>query len=283
MHISSGFPCGSAGKESAYNEGDLGSIPGWGRSPGEGKGYSLQYSGLWNSMDRGAWQATVHGGHRDLYTTEQLTLSLSRNLRKNHRAICGPSGNQGPQRELYFYTTVWCRKHHNLSQPLLWQATIWDYLTPRAFLQDPQWEMEYNISVRFLEKPRGGRPYSISLFLFFFIFSPPHIILTAFYPNRCRIPTSDSSDFFCHESLRAETFENNNLFLLLPLNSFHKHWLLHGLFTGMQLDWRQEHRVTRNSSRRHHSIFQSRTSYTGSSSKYSDCNREDLLLLCCFC
>ena len=46
-----GFPYGSAGKESACNVGDLGSIPGLGRSPGEGKGYPLQYSGLENSMD----------------------------------------------------------------------------------------------------------------------------------------------------------------------------------------------------------------------------------------
>ena len=46
-----GFPCGSAGKESVHNVGDLGSIPGLGRSPGEGKGYPLQYSGLENSMD----------------------------------------------------------------------------------------------------------------------------------------------------------------------------------------------------------------------------------------
>ena len=45
-----GFPCGSAGKKSTCNEGDLGSIPGLGRSPGEGKGYPLQYSGLENSM-----------------------------------------------------------------------------------------------------------------------------------------------------------------------------------------------------------------------------------------
>ena len=48
-HLS--FPCGSAGKESAYNVEDLGSVPGLGRSPGEGKGYPLQYSGLENSMD----------------------------------------------------------------------------------------------------------------------------------------------------------------------------------------------------------------------------------------
>ena len=47
-----GFPCGSAGKESACNAGDLGSIPGLERSPGEGEGYPLQCSGLENSMDR---------------------------------------------------------------------------------------------------------------------------------------------------------------------------------------------------------------------------------------
>ena len=46
-----GFPCGSAGKESTCNEGDLGSIPGLGRFPGERKGYLLQYFGLENSMD----------------------------------------------------------------------------------------------------------------------------------------------------------------------------------------------------------------------------------------
>ena len=46
-----GFPCGSAGKESACNVGDLGLIPGLGRSPGEGKGYPIQYSGLENSTD----------------------------------------------------------------------------------------------------------------------------------------------------------------------------------------------------------------------------------------
>ena len=46
-----GFPCGSAGKESTRNAGDLGLIPGLGRSPGEGKGYPFQYSGLENSMD----------------------------------------------------------------------------------------------------------------------------------------------------------------------------------------------------------------------------------------
>ena len=55
-----GFPGVSDGKESAFNEGDLGLIPGSGRSPGEGNGNPLQYSCLENSMDRGAWWATVH-------------------------------------------------------------------------------------------------------------------------------------------------------------------------------------------------------------------------------
>ena len=56
-----GFPGGSDGKESASNAGDPGLIPGSGRSPGEGNGNPLQYSCLENSLDRGAWRATVHG------------------------------------------------------------------------------------------------------------------------------------------------------------------------------------------------------------------------------
>ena len=55
------FPGGSDGKASVYNAGDLGSIPGSGRSPGEGNGNPLQYYCLKNPMDRGAWLATVHG------------------------------------------------------------------------------------------------------------------------------------------------------------------------------------------------------------------------------
>ena len=56
-----GFPGGSDDKESTCNAGDLGSIPGLGRSPGEGHGSPLQCSCPENSMDRGAWRATVHG------------------------------------------------------------------------------------------------------------------------------------------------------------------------------------------------------------------------------
>ena len=56
-----GFPGSSDGKVSAYNVGDLGSIPGSGRSPGEGNGNPLQHSCLKNPMDQGAWWTTVHG------------------------------------------------------------------------------------------------------------------------------------------------------------------------------------------------------------------------------
>ena len=70
--IYGGFPGGSDGKESAFNAGDLGSIPRLGRSPGEENGNPLQYSCPENSMDREAWQATVHGV-TELDTTEQLT------------------------------------------------------------------------------------------------------------------------------------------------------------------------------------------------------------------
>ena len=60
-----GLPCGSAGKESTCSTGDLDSIPGLGRYPGEGKGYPLQFSGLENSMDC-----------TESYTTERLSFTL---------------------------------------------------------------------------------------------------------------------------------------------------------------------------------------------------------------
>ena len=60
MYIHS-FSGSSDSKESVCNAGDPGSIPGLGRSPGEGNGYPFQYSCLQNSMDRAAWQAPLHG------------------------------------------------------------------------------------------------------------------------------------------------------------------------------------------------------------------------------
>ena len=68
-----GFPGGSVLRIPPVSEGaarDEGSIPGWGISPGEGNGNSLQYSCLENSMNRGVWQATVHGVAEELDKTE---------------------------------------------------------------------------------------------------------------------------------------------------------------------------------------------------------------------
>ena len=78
-----GFPDGSDGKVSAHNEGELGLIPGLGRSPGEGNSNPLQYSCLENSMDGGAWWATVCGfakSRRRLsdFTFTSLTFTLTR-------------------------------------------------------------------------------------------------------------------------------------------------------------------------------------------------------------
>ena len=75
-----GFPGGSDGKASAHNAGDPDSIPGSGRSPGEGNGNLLQYSCLENSMDGGAWWATVPGVAKSRTQLSNFT-SLKCNLR----------------------------------------------------------------------------------------------------------------------------------------------------------------------------------------------------------
>ena len=70
---SQGFSVGSVVKnlpDNAGDAGDVGLIPGLGRSPGEGNGNTLQYSFLRNPMDRGAWRITVHGSHKESDTTE---------------------------------------------------------------------------------------------------------------------------------------------------------------------------------------------------------------------
>ena len=68
------FPGGLDGKESTYNAGDRSSVPGLGRSPGEGNGYPLHYSCLESSMDRETWRATVHGIAKVSDMTERLIL-----------------------------------------------------------------------------------------------------------------------------------------------------------------------------------------------------------------
>ena len=73
-----GFPGGSEVKASACNVGDLGLSPGSGRSPGEGNGNPLQYSCMENPMDRGAWQATVHGVAKSWTQQSNFTFTFSR-------------------------------------------------------------------------------------------------------------------------------------------------------------------------------------------------------------
>ena len=71
-----GFPDSSDGKESIYNAGDFGLIPGLGKTPGEENGYLLQYSGLENSMDGGPWRATVHSVAKSRTQLSDLRYSL---------------------------------------------------------------------------------------------------------------------------------------------------------------------------------------------------------------
>ena len=80
-YIYMGFPCGSAGKESTCSVGDLGLIPGLGRSPGEGKGYLLQYSGLENSMD-----CIVHGVSKSLTQLSDFHFTIG----IIHSPLCKP-------------------------------------------------------------------------------------------------------------------------------------------------------------------------------------------------
>ena len=81
-----GCPHSSVGKEWACNAGELGSIPGLGRSPGEGNGYPLQYTCLENPMDRGAWRATICEVTMELHTTEQLTAEAQRGKATSSRS-----------------------------------------------------------------------------------------------------------------------------------------------------------------------------------------------------
>ena len=72
------FPCGLDSKESTCNAGDPGSIPGLGRSPGEGNGNPLQYSCLGNPMDRGACWATIHGVPKNWTQLSDFHFNFSR-------------------------------------------------------------------------------------------------------------------------------------------------------------------------------------------------------------
>ena len=105
LHISTfsqGFLGGSDSKESTCSVGDLDSIPGVGRSPGEGNGYPLQYSCLENSIDRGAWWATVHSqrighGWGNFHVTHlYLTQGLNPGPPHCRQILCHPSHQGSP-------------------------------------------------------------------------------------------------------------------------------------------------------------------------------------------
>ena len=78
------FPGGSDGKVSVYNAGDPGSIPGSGRSLGEGNGNPLQYYSLENPMDRGAWWATVHGVTKNRTRLSNFTFTFAGDVHLDH-------------------------------------------------------------------------------------------------------------------------------------------------------------------------------------------------------
>ena len=97
------FPCGSDDKASAYNAGDVGSIPGLGRSSGEGNGNPLQYSCLENTMDRGLPQAVVHGVAKSQTQLSDFT-SLHFSSLLLHSSLCKSSSLE------LFHVDVICNK-----------------------------------------------------------------------------------------------------------------------------------------------------------------------------
>ena len=116
-----GFPCGSAGKESACNAGDLDLIPGFKRSPGEGKGYPLQYSGLENSMD-----CIVHEVTESQILTEQLSLSTMQNQK---HCKCSFKYQVNGMRWLFYLP--WQGTEYKLKQSLINQGS--HYYFPLGF------------------------------------------------------------------------------------------------------------------------------------------------------
>ena len=113
------FLGGSDGREFTCNAGDLSSIPGLGKSPGEGNGYPLQYSCLGNPKDRGAWWATVHG----------VTKSLTQLSKHTHTHTHTHTQTHTYRLEMYYYFSYlseWYIKAHYLKihHPVYFQELI---------------------------------------------------------------------------------------------------------------------------------------------------------------
>ena len=103
--LDTGFPGVSDGKESSCNVGDLASIPGLGRPPGEGNSCTLQYSCLENSLDRGAWQVTVHGLTKSWTQVNEFQFHFSLVLETLWEIFLTSESN-----EEYDHRTSFCRK-----------------------------------------------------------------------------------------------------------------------------------------------------------------------------
>ena len=105
-----GFPCSSAGKESACNVGDLSSIPGLGRSPGEGNGYPLQYSGLKNSMD-----CIVYGVTKSQTRLSNFHFQEAEAMQRVRPGPCGSeTGSKRRSKCIYGVDYIFQRGSHNL-------------------------------------------------------------------------------------------------------------------------------------------------------------------------
>ena len=105
------FPSGSAVKNPPANAGDAGSIPGSGRSPGEGNGNPLQYSWLENPMNRGAWRATVHGVAMSQTQLKRLNTAQGKpkcNFCWTHWSCCTKAGSPSSTENYHSLTeTTW--------------------------------------------------------------------------------------------------------------------------------------------------------------------------------
>ena len=106
------FPGGSDGKVSVYNAGDQGSIPGLGRSPGEGNGNPLQYYCLENPMDRGALQATVHGVAKSQTRLSDFTFTFTtliiREMLKLYREFMDRTVDTISFVQFRCFSSIWC-------------------------------------------------------------------------------------------------------------------------------------------------------------------------------